>query len=50
LVLGFVPAGDPNFEKMENMNLQEELCEWFNVRLAYQNASQGKRGREATET
>jgi retron-type reverse transcriptase len=33
---------------MENMNLQEELCEWFNVRLAYQNASQGKRGREAT--
>lgn len=30
------------------MNLQEELCEWFNIRLAYQNASQGKRSREAT--
>jgi RNA-directed DNA polymerase len=30
------------------MNLQEQLCEWFNIRLAYQNASRGKRGREAT--
>jgi RNA-directed DNA polymerase len=30
------------------MELQEELCSWENVRLAYQNASRGKRGREAT--
>jgi len=30
------------------MNLQEQLCEWENIRLAYQNASRGKRGRGAT--
>lgn len=30
------------------MNLQEQLCDWLNIRLAYQNASRGKRGREAT--
>ena len=26
------------------MTLQEQLCDWENVRLAYQNASRGKRG------
>lgn len=30
------------------MSLQERLCSWENIRLAYQNASRGKRGREAT--
>ncbi len=30
------------------MNLQEQLCDWGNIRLAYQNASRGKRGRGAT--
>lgn len=30
------------------MNLQARLCEWENIRLAYQNASRGKRGRGAT--
>jgi len=30
------------------MNLQEQLCDWENIRLAYQNASRGKRGRGAT--
>jgi RNA-directed DNA polymerase len=30
------------------MNLQERLCDWENLRLAYQNASRGKRGRGAT--
>jgi hypothetical protein len=30
------------------MKLQEQLCEWENIRLAYQNASRGKRGRGAT--
>lgn len=30
------------------MNLQESLCDWENLRLAYRNASRGKRGRGAT--
>lgn len=30
------------------MNLPEQLCDWENMRLAYQNASRGKRGRGAT--
>ena len=30
------------------MNLQEQVCSWGNLRLAYQNASRGKRGRGAT--
>jgi retron-type reverse transcriptase len=30
------------------MNLQERLCDWENLRLAYANASRGKRGRGAT--
>lgn len=30
------------------MNLQEQICEWGNLRLAYQNASRSKRGRSAT--
>jgi retron-type reverse transcriptase len=30
------------------MNLQEQLCDWGNIRLAYRNASRGKRGRGAT--
>lgn len=30
------------------MNLQEQLCVWENLALAYQNASRGKRGREVT--
>lgn len=30
------------------MNLQEQLSSWENIRLAYQNASRGKRGRGAT--
>ena len=30
------------------MTLQEQLCDWDNLRLAYQNASRGKRGRGAT--
>ena len=30
------------------MNLQEQLQEWGNINLAYQNASRGKRGRGAT--
>ena len=30
------------------MNLHEQLCDWENIRLAYQNASRGKRGRGAT--
>lgn len=30
------------------MNLQEQLCTWENISLAYRNASRGKRGRGAT--
>jgi retron-type reverse transcriptase len=30
------------------MQIQEKLCAWENIRLAYQNASRGKRGRGAT--
>jgi len=30
------------------MNLHEQVCDWDNLRLAYQNASRGKRGRGAT--
>lgn len=30
------------------MNLQKQICTWDNLRLAYQNASRGKRGRNAT--
>jgi RNA-directed DNA polymerase len=30
------------------MNLHEQICDWVNLRLAYQNASRGKRGRGAT--
>lgn len=30
------------------MNLQEQVCTWENLRLAYQTASRGKRGRGAT--
>jgi len=30
------------------MNLHEQICEWENLRLAYANASRGKRGRGAT--
>jgi len=30
------------------MNLYEQVCNWENLRLAYQNASRGKRGRGAT--
>ncbi len=30
------------------MNLHEQTCDWNNLRLAYQNASRGKRGRSAT--
>ncbi|MDL1911162.1 RNA-directed DNA polymerase [Chloroflexi bacterium CFX6] len=30
------------------MDLQDRLCEWRNISLAYQNASRGKRGRGAT--
>ena len=30
------------------MNLQEQLCDWDNLMLAYQNASRGKRSRQAT--
>jgi len=30
------------------MELQEQLCNWLNIQWAYQNASRGKRGREAT--
>jgi retron-type reverse transcriptase len=30
------------------MELQEKLCNWLNIQWAYQNASRGKRGREAT--
>jgi hypothetical protein len=30
------------------MNLQERLCDWENLRLAYNNAARGKRGRGAT--
>jgi RNA-directed DNA polymerase len=30
------------------MDLQSQLCGWENLRLAYQNASRGKRGRGAT--
>jgi RNA-directed DNA polymerase len=30
------------------MSLHEQLCDWDNLRLAYQNASRGKRGRGAT--
>lgn len=30
------------------MNLHEQTCDWVNLRLAYQNASRGKRGRPAT--
>ncbi len=32
------------------MNLQERLCDWENLRLAYKNASRGKRGHGATAT
>lgn len=30
------------------MSLQEQLCAWENIQLAYKNASRGKRGRAAT--
>jgi len=30
------------------MNLNEKVCDWENLRLAYTNASRGKRGRGAT--
>ncbi len=30
------------------MQLQEKLCNWLNLRWAYEAASRGKRGREAT--
>lgn len=30
------------------MNLHEQVCDWVNLRLAYENASRGKRGRGAT--
>jgi RNA-directed DNA polymerase len=30
------------------MYLQEQLCQWENLTLAYRNASRGKRGREST--
>ncbi len=30
------------------MNLQEQLCQWDNLTLAYRTASRGKRGRQAT--
>lgn len=30
------------------MNLHEQTCDWVNLRVAYQNASRGKRGRPAT--
>lgn len=30
------------------MDLQERLCDWGNISLAYRNASRGKRGRDAT--
>lgn len=30
------------------MDLQEQLCDWENIILAWQNASRGKRGRGAT--
>lgn len=30
------------------MNLHEQICSWDNLRLAYRNASRGKRGRGAT--
>jgi hypothetical protein len=30
------------------MELQEQLHNWLNLQWAYQNASRGKRGREAT--
>ena len=30
------------------MNLQEQLCDWDNLALAYKNASRGKRGQQAT--
>lgn len=30
------------------MNLNEQVCDWNNLRLAYANASRGKRGRAAT--
>ena len=30
------------------MNLHEQICDWVNLRVAYQNASRGKRGRPAT--
>jgi retron-type reverse transcriptase len=30
------------------MNLHEQVCAWDNIRLAYQNASRGKRGRNST--
>jgi retron-type reverse transcriptase len=33
---------------INKMNLHEQTCDWTNLRLAYQNASRGKRGRGAT--
>jgi len=30
------------------LSLQEQLCNWENLWLAYQNVSRGKRGRGAT--
>ena len=30
------------------MNLNEQICDWENIRLAYKKASLGKRGRGAT--
>ena len=38
----------PKWDLGARMNLQEELCDWGNIRLAWQNASRGKRGRGAT--
>ena len=30
------------------MKIQEQLCDWVNLLVAYRNASRGKRGRGAT--
>jgi RNA-directed DNA polymerase len=48
LGFGFLAEGESIFGNFGMMNLQEELCNWENLRLAYQNASRGKRGRGAT--
>jgi hypothetical protein len=36
------------YEEGNCMNLQEQLCDWDNLLLAWQNAARGKRGRGAT--